>query len=140
MAGSDPTGAASGGILVISTRVIDLRAYFGKKQVPGGKWVFFYRLEGLDPVTGRDAYLGYYRPGAVDDRNGFEYYWAAADDSKVRGEDLVPLDTGDYRGVQMSANFILVLRQSEGDEDVFKLVGSIEGESDGTRIEKVEIL
>lgn len=58
------------------------------------------------------------------------------DDSKVRGEDLALLDTGDYRGVQMSANFVLVLRQSEGDEDVFKRVGSIEGESDGTRIEK----
>jgi len=75
----------SGGILVISTRIIDLRAYFGNKQVPGGEWVFFHHLEGLDPVTGRDAYLGCYRPDAADDRDGFEYYWAAADDSKVRG-------------------------------------------------------
>ena len=115
----------SGGILAISTRVIDLRAYFGKKQVPGGKCVFFHHLEGLGPVTGRDAYLGCYRPDAADDRDGFEYYRAAADDSKVRGEDLAPLDTGDYRGVQMSANFVLVLRQSEGDEDVFKRVVSI---------------
>jgi hypothetical protein len=36
----------------------------------------------------------------------------------------------------MSANFVLVLRQSESDEGVFKRVGSIGGESDGTRIEK----
>jgi len=40
----------------------------------------------------------------------------------------------------MSANFVLVLRQSKGDEDVFKRVGSIEGESDGTRIEKSRFL
>jgi hypothetical protein len=79
LAGSDPTGAVSGGILVISARVI-LRAYFGKKQVPGGKWAFFYHLEGLDSVTGRSAYLGCYRPDAADDRDGFEYYWAAAND------------------------------------------------------------
>lgn len=136
LAGSDPIGAVSGGILVISARIIDLRAYFGKKQVPDGKWAFFHHLEGLDPVTGKDAYLGCYRPDAADDRDGFEYYWAAADDSKVRGEDLAPLDTGDYHGVQMSANFVLVLRLSEGDEDVFRRVGSIENESDGTRIEK----
>jgi len=47
LAGSDPTGAVSGGILVISARVIDLRTYFGKKQVPGGKGFFSTTWRGL---------------------------------------------------------------------------------------------
>jgi hypothetical protein len=130
LAGADPTGAISSANLVLFGKIIELKAYLSEWQTPNGDVIQYLRFDAFDFVAGSDEFVGSYRPDAVDDFEGIHlqgslHYNAPA--ALVRGESLQWLKC---YAIQISVDFLLVLRGVEGAVDIFERVGSIYNDSD----------
>ncbi|KAK0617016.1 heterokaryon incompatibility protein-domain-containing protein [Immersiella caudata] len=141
LAGSNETGSVLRGETYLRARVIPLKLYHGDLEIPGtdGIRYSYMHVQARDPSTGRFAppsmYLPDYAPPQISSEivlfSGADMIWG---DKKTaeRVDELTPLLDAEYFGLQIAANYIMVIQPALGEgPEVFERVGSIQRDWNG---------